>query len=217
MAVAAAAAVSLGTPILPAYADDAAHTATGSQTYDSAPASDTDSTAKGWNTQATDAEGAGKIKIVYDTTGGNWQDPGADPAVTDDNGSHVNGTYVVTIPTLIEYKNMNIGVVNTSDDYSVNVRGAIDVGKKVTLTATTDEQVKNGNEALTETTTQGKTEWSADECFGDADSAAEGAQLNADGSLAGTGATDNIKLSGTVKTAGEYSGYVTYTAALADA
>lgn len=152
----------------------------------------------------------GNIHLFYDTTGGQWQDPGKDPETVDDNTAHDNGTFVVTIPTKIAYENMNIGNVDTSDDYTVNVRGAIAQNKKVTLAAQTGQYLVNGSKTqeIQETTTQGKTEWSAAEAYG---------HLNTDGSLSGTDATDNIKMSGMVTTAGTYEGAVQYTASLADA
>lgn len=162
-----------------------------------------------WNAASNDGEagGAGQIQIVYDTTGGSWQDPGADASDSKDNGVHDNGTYVVTIPKKISYENMSIGTVKTEDSYTVNVRGAIASGKKVTLTAETSKTLAtaNGDTGLTETTTQGKTEWTTDQCFG---------SLNSDGSLSGTNATDKIALSGTAKASGHYVGTVQYTASV---
>ena len=149
----------------------------------------------------------GNIHLFYDTTGGQWQDPGKDPEKADDNTSHDNGTFVVTIPTKIAYENMNIGKVDTSDDYTVNVRGAIAQDKKVTLAAETGQYLVNGSKdkEIQETTTQDKTEWSAADAYG---------HLNTDGSLSGTDSTDNIKMTGTVTTAGTYEGAVQYTASL---
>ena len=108
------------------------------------------------NASATDSQGnaltfeGGKIKIVYDTTGGVWNDI--------NKAQHDNGTYVVTIPTLIKYENMNIGTVNTSDDYTVNVAGAIANDKAVKLVAETGNNLaySTRTDEITETTTQGK-------------------------------------------------------------
>ena len=152
----------------------------------------------------------GMIHLFYDTTGGKWQDPGPDPVDPGDNVKHANGTYVVTIPTKIAYLNMNIGKVNTVDTYDVNVRGAIGQDKKVKLVAETGKYLENGDkkQEIQETTTQGKTEWSAAEVYG---------HLNADGSLSGTNTTDTITMSGEVTTAGVYEGAVQYTASLVDA
>ena len=167
----------------------------------------------GWQDSKTKTDGEyqdGKIHLFYDTTGGQWQDPGKDPEDATDNTAHDNGTFVVTIPTKIAYENMNIGNVNTSDDYTVNVRGAIAQDKKVTLTAETGKYLVNGTKTqeIQETTTQGKKEWSAAEAYG---------TLNKDGSLSGTDTTDKIEMAGQVTTAGTYEGAVQYTASLVDA
>ncbi len=160
--------------------------------------------ASGWS--GSDSTYEGKIHLLYDTSNGGWQDPGEDPNSPDDNGNHDNGTYVVTIPTRISYENMNIGKVSTSDDYTVNVRGAIGDGQTVTLKAETGKTLKNGSkEEIKETTTQGKTTWSSDETYGG---------LNVDGSLKGTDTTDNIKMEGEVTTSGVYQGSVAYNASL---
>ena len=151
----------------------------------------------------------GKIHLFYDTTGGQWLDPSQDGPEGSETIAHDNGTYVVTIPTKIAYLNMNIGKVDTSDDYTVNVRGAIGQDKKVKLDAQTGNNLVNGDKSeITETTTQGKTEWSAAEVYGN---------LNTDGSLSGTNTTDTIKMTGEVTTAGVYEGSVVYTASLVDA
>lgn len=145
------------------------------------------------------------IDLKYSTA--YWDESGADKTAKNDNFHHDVGTYVVTIPTAISYTSMPIDNVSTNDDYTVNVRGAINDGEKVTLTADTGRTVSNEGTAsqITETTTQGKTEWSVDDCYG---------SENADGSINGTNSTDNIKMSGTAKTTGEYTGTVSYTAAL---
>lgn len=99
----------------------------------------------------------GQIHLFYDTRGGQWQDPGADPASPTDNTSHNNGTYVVTIPTKIAYENMNIGKVDTVDTYDVNVRGAIGQNQKVTLAAETGQSLVNVDKSeITEQTYFGK-------------------------------------------------------------
>ena len=148
----------------------------------------------------------GKVHLFYSTLGGKWQDPGQDATVDTDNHDHDNGTYLVTIPTKIAYENMNIGKVDTSDTYTVNVRGAIKDGQTVTVTAESGNKLKNGAfEDITETTTQGKTTWTSDEVFN---------KLNADGSVAGTDTTDTVKMSGEVKAAGKYEGTVGYSAKL---
>ena len=153
----------------------------------------------------------GKVHLFYNTLEGTWLDPGRDPNKTSDDGDtdqrHANGTYIVTIPTKIAYDGMNVGKVSTSDDYTVNVRGAIKDGQTVTVKAETGNYLVNGSKTkeIQETTKQGKTTWNSSETFN---------KLNPDGSLAGTNSTDNISLSGLVTTAGIYQGSVTYTATL---
>ena len=150
-----------------------------------------------------DTNADGKLHLSYDTSGGKWEDPGADPTVKDDNGKHDNGTYTVTIPTLIKYENMHVGTVNTSDDYTVNVKGTIPADNIVFISAETGNSVANGAESITETTTQGKKQWTAEDCYG---------SMNTDGSLSGTDSTDTIALSGEAKSAGTFEGTVAYTA-----
>lgn len=159
------------------------------------------------NTVASDAQHDGSIHIEYETNGG-WSDPGKDPKTPDDNGNHDAGTFIVTIPTLIKHTNMMAGTVDTTDTYTVNVRGSIPGDKKVHLVAETNKDITNaaGTDSFKETTTQGKTDWSSDETYG---------SLAADGkALLGTDATDTIKLSGQAKTSGTYTGTVAYTATL---
>lgn len=164
-----------------------------------------DSTTK--NTVASDGQHDGSIHIEYETNGG-WSDPGKDPSTDTDNGEHDSGTFIVTIPTLIKHTNMKAGTVDTTDSYTVNVRGSIPGDKKVHLVAETNKDITNaaGTDSFKETTTQGKTDWSSDETYG---------SLAADGkALLGTDTTDTIKLSGEAKTSGTYTGTVAYTATL---
>lgn len=123
----------------------------------------------------------------------------------EDGTDPTKSSFIVTIPTKIEYNNVKAGsVASCSTDYTVNVKGTIAADEKVTLSATTDNHFKIGDTVtdLTETTTQGKTEWSADEVFGDGDT------------MTGTDTTDNVTLSGTAKYKGQYKAIVTYTANL---
>lgn len=208
----ASAAIMAGTVLSPVAALAATPTENGKGLVDGYQETNTDNS--GWQDSKTKTDGEyqdGKIHLFYDTTGGQWQDPGKDPEKADDNTSHDNGTFVVTIPTKIAYENMNIGTVSTSDSYTVNVRGTIAQDKKVTLTAETGKNLENGSKKteITETTTQTKTEWSAAETYGQ--------QLNHDGSLSGTDTTDKIEMRGTVTTAGIYEGAVQYTATLVKA
>lgn len=178
------------------------------QEYNSKTSKWGDSTTK--NTVANDHQHNGSIHIEYETNGG-WEDPGKDPSDSKDNGNHDAGTFIVTIPTLIKHTGMKAGTVDVTDSYTVNVRGSIPGGKMVHLVAATNRGVANegATDVFRETTTQGKTDWSADETYG---------KLAADGkALLGTDTTDTIKLSGQAKTSGTYTADVAYTATLVDA
>lgn len=174
------------------------------QEYDSKTSKWGDSSTK--TTTKGDSQHDGSVHIEYDTNGG-WDDSGTDPSKPDDNHAHDAGTYVVTIPTLIKHTGLKAGTVDVTDTYTVNVRGSIPGDKKVKLVAETGKSITNaaGNDSFTETTTQGKTEWNANELYG---------TLNTDGSVSGTDATDSIKLSGEAKTSGTYTGTIGYTASL---
>ena len=131
-----------------------------------------------------------------------WDDPGSDPDDPSDNTSHPYDTYVVTIPTKIAYENMPVGEVDTSDDYTVNVRG--DYTGVVHLSASTNNTLSCGKLAdITATVKQGKIDW---------DTAAGNGKLNLDDSLSGTDSIDTLTLSGQAKASGCYAGVVTYTA-----
>lgn len=193
-------AVALSAALTPAVAFAANGVQSGTETYNSS----TDT----W-VDSSNAAADGAIDVVYDTTGGTWKDPGTDGPTGEGTVSHPNGTFVVTLPKLIQYENMPIGTVSISDDYTVNVRGVIESGKVVTLTAETGKALTAGSSGgITETTTQGKTEWTTDDCFG---------SVNTDGSLSGTNCTDTIALSGLVTATGDYVGYVQYNATVSNA
>ena len=157
----------------------------------------------------------GKIHLFFDTTGGQWLDPSQDGPEGSETNAHDNGTYVITIPTKIAYENMNIGIVDTSDTYDVNIRGAIGQNEKVKLTAETDKPLVNGDKSeITETTHMGA---NADEAvYGERtfDSSQVYGSLNGDGSLAGTTVQDTITMKGEVTTVGVYEGSVLYKAEL---
>lgn len=165
----------------------------GSQTYDSG--------SQKWSGDSTD----GKVHLYFSTDGGSWEDSGADVSSESDNVKHANGTYVVTIPNSITLSKMNIGPVDQTINYIVNIKGAIDAAKSVYLTAETGNPVANGSNSLTETTTQGKTTWTSKELYG---------ALNADGGLIGTNSNDKIEVTGTALTLGTYTGTVAYTASM---
>lgn len=162
------------------------------------------------STVKDDKQHDGSIHIEYDTNGG-WKDPGKDPSDPNDNHTHLAGTFVVTIPTLIKHTGLMAGKVDITDTFTVNVRGSIPGDKAVHLKVDPDAKITNkaGTDSLTVTTTQGKTDWSSDETYG---------SLAADGvALLGKDETKNtIRLLGEAKTSGTYTGTVTYTATLVD-
>lgn len=168
------------------YADS---TATGSQTYDSKTGT--------WSGDGTD----GKVHLYFSTEGGSWEDSGANVSDTSDNVKHDNGTYVVTIPNSITLSKMNIGPVDQTINYIVNIKGTIDAAKKVYLTAT-DGTLTNGTSQLNAKAVQGKTTWTSQELYG---------SLNDDGGLIGTNSNDQIQVTGTALNLGTYTGTVAYT------
>lgn len=165
----------------------------GHQTYDSG--------SQKWSGDGTD----GKVHLYFSTDGGSWKDSGANVISESDNTEHANGTYVVTIPNSITLSKMNIGPVDQTINYIVNIKGAIDPSKSVHLTAETGNSITNGSNSLTETTTQGKTTWTSKELYG---------ALNSDGGLIGTNSNDRIEVTGTALTLGTYTGTVAYTASM---
>lgn len=158
----------------------AAGLASGSQAYDG-------------GTGTWDAGHDGAVRVSYGTVGGPWG----------------QGRYVVTIPTKIAYDGMPAGTVSTSDDYAVNVRGAIGEDEQVMISAETGNELSGGSleSDIVETTTQGKSTWSADEVYG-------GVSEDDPNDPLGTSCTDTITLSGTARAASAYEGTVAYTARL---
>jgi hypothetical protein len=180
------------------------------QEYDSDPKTSKWGDATTKSTVVNDKQHDGSIHIKYDTTGG-WEDPGKDSSTSTDNGHHDAGTFIVTIPTLIEHTGLKAGNVNITDTYTVNVRGSIPGDMKVHLEAETNKDITNvaRTDSFKETTTQGKTDWSSNETYGSlADDKV---------ALLGTDTTDRIKLYGQAKTSGTYEGTVTYAATLVEA
>ncbi len=147
--------------------------------------------------------GGGKVDVIYDTSNGQWQGPGADKTDTSDNTSNSNGTYRVIIPKVISYTGKTAGNVSETASYDVTVRGVIPSGQSVKVTATNQATLTTsaGDAGITATTSQGKSTWTVDECFG---------SVNADGSLSGTSGTDVVTLSGVAKAAGVYRGVIAY-------
>lgn len=140
-----------------------------------------------------DGDQGGRVRVSYGTVDGDWG----------------QGRFFVTIPTKIAYDGMPAGTVSTSDSYTVNVRGAIAEDEQVTLVAETGQALSGGrfSEDITETTTQGKSTWSADEVYGGVTDAAPNDPV-------GTSCTDSIAMSGTARAASTYEGTVAYTARL---
>lgn len=158
-----------------------------------------------WEDSPNEAETAqdyfsdGEVHLSYNTEDGTWTDPSGE--------THDNGTYIVTIPTKIAYKDMKIGRFNINDNYTVNVRGVLAENQAVTLMAETEKYLTYGHWTtdILENTTQGKTKWNPDETYGEQDK---------DGYITGTDCTDNIRISGEAKASGEYVGSVKYSAKL---
>lgn len=146
----------------------------------------------------------GEITITYDTTQGTWQDPGLDAANDADNGTHLNGTYQVVIPTYISREGLNAGAIQTSDTYQVLVRGVIPEHNVIRVDAECQQEIASeGNYRIQQSTHQEKTVWSPEDCMGTA---------NADGSLGGTPSNDTLSTQGIIYAAGSFTGHVYYTA-----
>jgi len=158
----------------------------------------------------------GKIDISL-TSDGSWIDPD-NPDTT-----HPAGTYIVTIPTSETWSGVRVGGVNVNDDYTVNVKGALQDGKEVHLSATSGVDIKKGDTTITslaEHTRQGSgttgTEYTTSNyrTFTQAQAAANPDATT--GALGGTNVTDNIQVTGSIPSAGTYTGSVQYTATLAN-
>lgn len=72
------------------------------------------------------------VAAQLDSTGGTW---------SDGKTTRANGTYVVTIPTKVGYKNVPVGKVDLTAPYDVNVKGVIGLGDTITCTATYDKDM----------------------------------------------------------------------------
>lgn len=155
------------------------------------------------------------VETTVDAHGGKWTDAKG--------GSHDNGKFTVTIPTGIEYSNVDAGHFDQSGEYDVNVAGVIRTGDTVTATAThagfvnaindssdTDLSGKPVGDAsrnpgnLTATVTQGKSVWTADEV-----STMQDAE---DGSarVVGTTAKDAYRIKGDVRNSNTFNGEIAY-------
>lgn len=146
-----------------------------------------------------------------DSTGGTW---------FDGKTTRTNGTYVVTIPTQVGYKNVNVGKVDLTAAYDVNVKGVIGLGDTITCTATYDNAMsgalqggdgcllggvgpyeKSDGGELNIALTQGKTTWSD----------AEVSKLAEDGNtVVGTTGTDSVHFTGSVRSASQFVNSISY-------
>ena len=145
------------------------------------------------------------VNAVIDSTGGTWSDGKVNRS---------NGTYVVTVPTQVGYKNVNVGKVDLTAPYDVNVKGVIGTGDKITCTVTYDKAMagaltgvnggllggvgpydKSDGGELNVELTQGKTAWSD----------AEVSKLAEDGNtVVGTTGTDSLHFTGSVRSASQF-------------
>lgn len=122
---------------------------------------------------------------------------------------HDHGTFVVTIPKSISYSESPVGNVSFSETYTVNVMGALDSDKTVTVSASASggfdnpDLISGDTSAIAISVEQGKNTWDSTDAYGD---------VNADGSLSGTPSTDTILVSGELKSAGTWTGVVQYSA-----
>lgn len=113
---------------------------------------------------------------------------------------HEDGTYTVTIPTLIKYENMNAGSVDVSDAYFVNAAGSINKNYAVEISASADSTLANGTSRKIKTSfQQNKSEWTPDEL-----------STASSGKVVGTSSSDAVRLLGTADSVGEYIGSISY-------
>lgn len=151
------------------------------------------------------------VATLIDSTGGTW---------SDGKTSHPNGTYVVTVPTRVGYKNVNVGKVDLTAIYDVNVKGVIGTGDNITCTVSYNK-VMNGalrgadggllggvgpydsvdGGKLNAELTQGKTVWSGEEV----------SKLADDGNtVVGTSGTDSLHFTGSVRSATQFADSLNY-------
>lgn len=150
----------------------------------------------------SDASGtaSGSIAVSADTAGGTWTSA-ADGTV------HAAGTYIVQIPTAVAWTGMGIGTADATAQYEVRVIGGLAPNAVVTVTATAPNALTAADGSaswLTLSLTQGKTAWTADETFGSA----------SDAGITGTASTDTVRIAGTVREIGVFSGVISYTSTI---
>lgn len=156
----------------------------------------------------------GNVHLIYDTTGGTWNDGEAD---------HPNGTYVVVIPTAISYNNMKVGAVATEDIFDVIVKGVLAENNTVKLstnaspfsgpTAASSSLASKAsmNDSLTgntagEYTTENFRTFSPEQVLGTVSGA------NAE--VSGIAVKDKISMTGNVGVSGSWNGVIQYSAQL---
>ena len=149
----------------------------------------------------SDASGtaSGSISVSADTTGGTWTS-------ASDGSTHAAGTYIVQIPASVALTG-NIGTADASASYEVRVIGGMKANQVITVTAqagalTAADVVASD---LSLTVTQGKTSWTADEAFGTA----------SDAGISGTAGTDTVRIIGSTRIPGVFTGAIIYTSAVA--
>ena len=175
-----------------------------------------------WNTNATGtgtkySEGdtvpiSGNITLYAQWKSEQWSDSKG--------VEHEDGTFVVRIPKAISYTGKEAGTVSTSDEYDITVEGSIESGKSITVKAESGNAVTGSNligsiveKTLLKDSTAGGSagEYSSTNyhVFTSAQASQKTGNL-----VTGTTVKDIISMSGTVRSAGSYTGSVQYTAAL---
>ncbi len=144
-----------------------------------------DSSTGTWS--AADANGRandGKVDLLYSTEKGPWKDGSTiDGDKNPDGGGdeHINGVYLLTVPTAISYSGMHVGKVSTSDNYVINVQGVLPAGKAVKVWAESGKVLDgptDANSQIIETTSMaspnqagatGAYSGGEDDAYGDSD------------------------------------------------
>lgn len=151
----------------------------------------------------SDASGAvsGSISVSADTTGGTW-------ASASDGTAHASGTYIVQIPTAVSWSGMNLGAVDASAQYEVRVIGGLAPGAAVTVSASVPSALTAADgsaSGLALSLEHSKTTWSADDAAGEITEAG----------LSGTASAETVHITGEARTAGVFSGQITYSSSIA--
>ena len=141
------------------------------------------------------------VKLYAQWKKSKWVSQGQDVSKTDDNTEHDAGSYILTIPTKIQFSG-KIGKVDVSQDYKVNVTGNLPQDDYVHVNASAGDMSTN---TLKLAVSQGKKIWTEADAWGNQ-------QL--DGSRSGSESNDKITLTGTVKSVDAFTGSVTYTSSM---